>query len=228
MNVAGRASGGVPLTPEQRLAWLRLIRSENVGPATFRTLVSSFGSAQAALEALPELSRRGGAHRRVRVAGRDEAERELAAAERIGVAFIGMGEPGYPLWLRHADAPPPLLAVRGDASVLTRPSLAVVGARNASVAGLKMASLLAQGLGRAGLVVVSGLARGIDAAAHQAALASGTVAVFAGGLDVVYPPENRRLFDAILDRVGAAVSEMPLDCMPRARDFPRRNRISPA
>jgi DNA processing protein len=215
----------VELTDEQRLAWLRLIRSDNVGPATFRSLINHFGSAQAALQALPDLSRRGGASRGIRIASRQEAEAEIAAAERVGTRFIGLGEPLYPPWLRHADAPPPLLAVRGDVEHLTMPAVSIVGARNASVAGRKMAAILAQALGTAEFVVVSGLARGIDSAAHEAALSTGTVAVFAGGLDKVYPPENIALFDRIVAAGGCGVSEMRLGWEPRARDFPRRNRI---
>jgi DNA processing protein len=171
------------------------------------------------------LSRRGGARGSVGVASRSEAEDELAAAEHIGVRFVGMGEPLYPPWLRHADAPPPLIAVRGDMRHLASPAIAIVGARNASVAGRQMATLLAKGLGDAEFVIVSGLARGIDAAAHEAALAGGTVAVFAGGLDSVYPPENAALFDRILAAGGCGISETRLGWEPRARDFPRRNRI---
>jgi DNA processing protein len=215
----------VTLSDAERLASLRLIRSENVGPTTFRGLVGYFGSAQAALEALPGLSRRGGAARSIRIASLAEAEDELARTTRLGGVFIGIGEPGYPPWLRHGDAPPPLIAVRGDPRHLVSPAIAIVGARNASVAGRKMAALLAKELADAGLVVVSGLARGIDSAAHQAALAGGTVAVFAGGIDSVYPTENEALFQRILDAGGCGVSEMRLGWEPRARDFPRRNRL---
>jgi DNA processing protein len=195
------------------------------GPATFRELINHFGSAQAALDALPGMSRRGGAHRPVRIVSQEEAEAEFAETERIGAFFVGIGEPLYPPWLRHADAPPPLIAVRGDPQHLTRPAIAVVGARNASVAGRKMAALLAKAIGESEMVVVSGLARGIDAASHEAALAGGTIAVFAGGIDRIYPPENAELFQRILDADGCAISEMRIGWEPRARDFPRRNRI---
>ncbi len=195
------------------------------GPATFRGLINHFGSAQAALDALPELSRRGGAARSVRIASHAEAEEEMAATIRLGAVFVGIGEPHYPPWLRHGDAPPPLIAIRGGTQHLTSPAIAIVGARNASVAGRKMAALLAKGLGDAELVIVSGLARGIDAAAHEAALSGGTVAVFAGGIDSVYPKENEGLFQRILEAGGCGVSEMRLGWEPRARDFPRRNRI---
>jgi DNA processing protein len=219
------STGGVTLSDEQRLAWLRLIRSENVGPAGFRALINTYGSAQAALEAMPELSRRGGGSGAIRIASVAEAEAEMAAAARIGARFIGIGEPLYPPWLRHGDGPPPLIAVRGSPKHLTSPAVAIVGARNASVAGRKMAALLAKGVGDADFIVVSGLARGIDAAPHEAALANCTVAVFAGGIDVVYPPENAELFARILDAEGCAISEMRIGWEPRARDFPRRNRI---
>jgi DNA processing protein len=218
-------AGGVPLTDEQKLAWLRLIRSENVGPITFRSLINHFGSAQAALDGAPELSRRGGGARSIRVATRQEAEEEIANLDRLGGRIIGIGEPLYPPWLRHGDSPPPLLTVRGDPTHLSRRSVAIVGARNASVAGRKMAAILARDLGAADFTVVSGLARGIDAAAHEAALSGGTVAVFAGGIDCVYPPENEGLFQRMLAADGCGISEMPVGWEPRARDFPRRNRI---
>ncbi|MBZ8132618.1 DNA-processing protein DprA [Afifella sp. IM 167] len=217
--------GGIRLTPEQKRAWLRLIRSENVGPQTFRSLINHFGSAAAALAALPSLSERGGARRTIRIASEAEVDRELEAAARAGAQFVGLGEPDYPPWLREADQPPPLIAVRGDPGILKRPAVAIVGSRNASIAGKRMASRLANGLGEAGFAIVSGLARGIDAAAHEAALSTGTVAVFAGGVDIVYPPEHLPLLERIFAARGAAISEMAMGWTPRARDFPRRNRI---
>jgi DNA processing protein len=212
------------LTEAQRLDWLRLIRSENVGPRTFRTLLNHCGGAGAALKALPDLARRGGAARTVRVCSREEAEREIAAAGRLGISLVALGEPDYPALLAAIDDPPPLLAVRGNAAVLRRRMVAIVGSRNASAAGVKMAERLARDLGTAGFAVVSGLARGIDAAAHRASLDSGTVAVLAGGHDHIYPPEHAPLLDELM-RVGAAVGEMPLGWEPRGRDFPRRNRL---
>ena len=216
---------GVRLSDEQRLAWLRLIRSERVGPATFRTLINQYGTATAALAALPGLARRGGASGGGSITSHADAEAEMRAAERAGARFVGMGEPDYPPWLRHADQPPPLITVRGAAEPLARPAVAIVGSRNASIAGLKIAGQLARDLGTAGFTVVSGLARGIDAAAHKASLESGTIAVFAGGVDIVYPAENEDLFAMILDAGGCAISEMPMGLEPRGRDFPRRNRI---
>jgi DNA processing protein len=212
------------LSETQRLDWLRLIRSENVGPRTFRSLLNHFGGAGRALEALPDLARRGGAARAIKVCSRAEAEREFAAAEKMGVALIALGESDYPRRLEMIDDAPPLLAVRGDMAVLSRPMIAMVGSRNASAVGIKFAERLARDLAGAGLVVVSGLARGIDAAAHRAALEGGTVAVLAGGQDCIYPSEHIDLVEAILAS-GCAVSEMPLGWVPRGRDFPRRNRI---
>lgn len=214
-----------PMTEASRLAWLRLIRSDNVGPITFRQLVNHFGSATAALEALPELARRGGARARIRIAGLDEVEREMATATAFGARFVAMGEADYPERLQAVEGPPPLLAVKGGSGVLRRPAVAIVGARNASLAGRKMAAILAKGLGEAAHVIVSGLARGIDAAAHEASLSTGTIAVFAGGLDRLYPPENAGLAEKIVETGGALVSEMPFGWDPRARDFPRRNRL---
>jgi DNA processing protein len=214
----------VRLTDEQRLDWLRLIRSDNVGPRTFRSLVGHYGSARAALAALPELARRGGATRPARVCSAEEAERELNAGRAHGVTLVALGEPDYPARLGMIDDPPPLLAVRGQTIALSLPMIAIVGARNSSAAGIRFAERLARDLAEVGLAIASGLARGIDAAAHRASLASGTVAVLAGGHDHIYPPEHAGLADAIL-ATGALISERPLSWEPRARDFPRRNRL---
>jgi len=214
----------VLLTDTQRLDWLRLIRSDNVGPRTFRSLMAQYGGAGAALAALPDLARRGGAERLPRICSRAEAERELSAARDLGVTFVALGEPDYPARLREIDDAPPLLALRGVPGALERPMLAMVGSRNASAAGQKFAGRLARDLGEAGFVIVSGLARGIDASAHRASLATGTVAALAGGHARIYPAEHADLLDAIL-AAGAAVSEMPLTWEPRSRDFPRRNRL---
>ena len=218
------SAAGVGLTDEERIDWLQLIRSENVGPRTFRALVQQFGGAGAALAALPGLARRGGASGSARICTRAEAEREIKVAGAAGVRFLALDEPGYPWRLAMIDDPPPLVAVRGHLAILERPMIGVVGARNASAAGIKLAGRLARELGEAGLAVVSGLARGIDAAAHRASLATGTVAVLAGGHNRIYPPEHVELAGALLAN-GAAVSEMPFDWEPRAHDFPRRNRL---
>jgi DNA processing protein len=212
------------LSPAQRLACLRLIRSENVGPVTYRELVRHCGDAEKALEALPELSRRGGYRQSIRICPRGTAEAELAAAARIGARALIVGEPGYPEALAAIDPPPPLIYVKGNTGHLTRPMLAIVGARNGSAAGQKLARLFASTVGGAGFVIVSGLARGIDAAAHEAALATGTVAVLAGGPDNIYPPEHAALQQRIAVE-GCLVTENPPGFSPRAQDFPRRNRI---
>jgi DNA processing protein len=216
---------GIALTDRQRLAWLRLIRSDNVGPATFRDLINHFGSAEMALEALPELSRRGGSTRPVRVASREEALAELDFAQRFGARFIGIGEPDYPSTLRQVEGAPPLIAVKGKSPILRQPSIAMVGARNCSVSGAKFAAMLAREIGRAGYSVVSGFARGIDSAAHRASLDTGTIAVLAGGLDKPYPPENEPLLAEFENASGLLLSEMPFGWEPRAKDFPRRNRL---
>jgi len=212
------------LDDAQRLACLRLIRSENVGPVTFRALINHFGGAQAALEALPELAGRGGRRRPVRICPRQVAEAELQAAAKASANIIFTIEPGYPALLAHVEVPPPLLYVRGRIELLNRPAVAIVGSRDASAAGQKMARDLAHGLGAAGYVVVSGLARGVDASAHRAALETGTIAVLAGGIDNIYPPEHAELHAAI-GSSGCLVTEQPTGFEPRAQDFPRRNRI---
>jgi len=212
------------LPDEQRLDWLRLIRSDNVGPRTFRALLNHCGSARAALAALPHLARRGGATRAARVCSREDAERELGAAKALGVTFIAIGEPDYPQRLQMIDDAPPLFAVRGNTAALSLPMVGIVGARNASAAGMRFAERLARDLGAAGFAVVSGLARGIDGAAHRASLGTGTIAALAGGHDQIYPPEHGSLAEAIVTE-GALVSEMPMGWEPRARDFPRRNRL---
>lgn len=219
------AAGGPRLGDRQRLNWLRLIRTDNVGPATFRDLVNRFGSAENALAMLPELARHGGSLRPVRIPSMTEAEAEMESAAKHGARFVALGEPDYPAMLRRTENAPPLIAIKGNAAVFTLPAVAIVGARNASLAGIRMARMLASELGAAEHAVISGLARGIDTAAHEGSLSTGTVAVLAGGLDHPYPPENVALFDSIAAGAGACISEMPFGWEPRARDFPRRNRI---
>jgi DNA processing protein len=213
------------LTDAQRIDWLRLIRCDNVGPRTFRSLLHHFGSARTALERLPDLARRGGATRPGRICSEQDARAEFAAGRQLGVSLVATGEAGYPPRLAVLDDAPPLLGVRGAQEVLMRPIIAVVGSRNASGAGLKFAGTLSRDLGEAGFVIASGLARGIDQAAHRASVTSGTVAVLAGGHDKIYPPEHADLLASLIESGGAAISEMPLGHVPRARDFPRRNRL---
>lgn len=213
------------LTDAQRIDWLRLIRSDNVGPRTFRSLVNHCGSARAALERLPDLARRGGASATGRIYTEDEAAREIENGRKLGVALLAPGELGYPPRLALIDDAPPLLGVRGNLDIEMRPMIGIVGSRNASGAGLKFAQTLARNLGDAGFVIASGLARGVDQAAHRVTVDSGTVAVLAGGHDKIYPSEHEDLLTAIVDAGGGAISEMPLGHSPRARDFPRRNRL---
>jgi DNA processing protein len=219
MPAASRA-----LNPAERLDWLRLLRTENVGPITFYQLLQRFGSAAVALEALPSIARRGGRSGGVAVCSRADAQRELAALDKAGGRLVAWGEPDYPPALAVIDDAPPLLSVVGDARLLQRRAIAVVGARNASANGRRFARDIAAELGRNGFLVVSGLARGIDAAAHHGALETGTLAVVAGGIDVVYPEENRPLHEAIAEH-GVIVAELPVGTEPQARHFPRRNRI---
>jgi DNA processing protein len=217
-------SSRAPLSAADRLDWLRLIRSENVGPVTFRKLLARYGSARAALHALPELAKAGGRGARLRVTTRVEAAAELAAVDAAGARLLALPDPDYPPLLAALDAPPPVLIVKGHLGLAARRCVAIVGARNASAAGMRFARDLARDLGYAGISVVSGLARGIDGAAHDGSLASGTVAVLAGGIDVVYPPEHAGL-QARIAAEGLLVAEMPMGLVPQAKSFPRRNRI---
>ncbi|MDO9413094.1 MAG: DNA-processing protein DprA [Pseudolabrys sp.] len=222
--ISGASLGdGVKLTDEQRLDWLRLVRSDNVGPRTFRDLINTYGGARRALEDLPRLARRGGASG-THICTIEEAEAELKACRARGISLIALGEPDYPTHLQTIYDPPPLVALRGKLSVFAQPLVAIVGSRNASAVGMKFAQGLARDLGAAGFGVVSGLARGIDTAAHRASMATGTIAVLAGGHERIYPAENVELLNVLLAD-GAAISEMPLNWEPRARDFPRRNRL---
>jgi DNA processing protein len=207
----------------ERRAWLRLARTENVGPVTFRNLIARFGSASVALEELPRMAMRGGGKNFI-LPDEGDAVRELDALTKLGGRMIASCEAQYPRGLAALEAPPPVLSVLGHPHLLQKEMVAIVGARNASALARKFADILARELGFAGLVVVSGMARGIDASAHEAALAVGTVAVVAGGADVIYPPENEKLYAAIKNQ-GVIVSEMRLGEAPQARHFPRRNRI---
>ncbi len=213
-----------PLTHTERIDWLRLTRAENVGPVTFYRLIERFGTATAALSALPDLARRGGRAQPLRVPSKVEAEREVEALQRAGARLVAACEPDYPEPLATVDDAPPVLSLKGHGQLMGRPAVAIVGARNASIAGRKMAERLARELADSGFVVVSGLARGIDTAAHVGALPGGTAAVLAGGIDVVYPPENEGLHRDIGER-GLLIAESPIGTEPQARHFPRRNRL---
>jgi DNA processing protein len=219
--VAARLSAA--LTDAQRVAWLRLIRTDNVGPATFRQLLNRFGTAEAALDALPGLLQRTG--KPARIASQAAAEDEIASLMRFGARLVASGEADYPELLGYIPASPPLVTMAGGVNLDWQRTVGIVGARNASSAGIKMTRMLATDLGERGYTVVSGLARGIDTAAHKATLITGTIAVLAGGFDKIYPDENIPLAHDILDHGGALLTEMPLGWEPRARDFPRRNRL---
>jgi len=212
-----------PVYDAERLARLRLIRSEHVGPITFRELMKYFASAEQALDALPSLVARGGG-RKIGICPKSKAEDELAAAAKAGARHLHLGEPDYPVALAAVEDAPPVLLVMGKSDLLVRACVGVVGARNASTNGRRLAREIAAGIAMQGLPVVSGMARGIDAAAHEGALDGGTIAVLAGGPDVVYPEENSRLYDSIRE-TGAIVAESPPGLVPQARHFPRRNRV---
>lgn len=217
------SEGWPTLSDAQRLAWLRLIRTPRVGPALFQDLLNIYGSAQGAIEALPHMSARLGVS--FQPADADDIEREIAEADRIGARFVASGEQGYPQALSHSPRPPPILcAMMSSSEVAAKPCVALVGARNASAGGLTLAKRMAADLGAAGFVIVSGLARGVDAAAHLGSLQTGTLAFTAGGLARPYPPEHADLMAQIAKK-GAVYSEMPLGWVARAQDFPKRNRL---
>lgn len=212
------------LSPAGRTAWLRLARTRGVGPVTFHELIKRFESAEAALDALPELARKGGRATALMPASREEAEAEQDWLDRIGARLLCACEPDFPAGLAALDPPPPVITTLGPLDITERAACAIVGARSASGVGLRFAGDLARGLGEHGVIVVSGLARGIDGAAHAATVQTGTVAVLAGGLTSIYPPEHRELHAAIAEN-GLLVSESPPGYAPQARDFPRRNRL---
>jgi DNA processing protein len=207
----------------EEIARLRLIRTSGIGPIGHAQLIARFGSAEAALAALPELARRGGG-KPPALPAPSTIEREAAAVDRAGARYLFLGSPPYPMLLAQIEGAPPAIIVKGDVAILDRPAIAIVGARNASAAAVRFARMLAHDLGRENMVVVSGLARGIDTAAHGGSIETGTIAVIAGGIDIVYPPENDALQRAIGER-GLVIAEMPPGTEPRARHFPYRNRI---
>ena len=224
MSDAARSDRADPAAGQtDAIARLRLIRTPGIGPVTFRQLIDRFGDAAQAVEAVPTLARRGGGTAPA-VPAAAVVEREMAAVARLGARYLFLGEHNYPSLLAELENAPPALVVRGDPALARRSPVAMVGARNASAAACRFARGMAQELAAGGGVVVSGLARGIDTAAHVGALADGTIAVIAGGIDVVFPPENDRLQEEIAER-GLLVAEMPPGTEPRARHFPHRNRI---
>ena len=221
---AGRLEAGrLAAMDEDPAEWLRLIRSRRIGPATFHRLLADHGSVSAALRALPQIAQAAGVEN-YELCPLGVVRAEMAQARAAGARMLCWGQAGYPAALQEVTDAPPVLWAQGDVALLARPMVALVGARNASSLGLRMARRLGEGLGAAGLVVVSGLARGVDAEAHQAALQTGTVAVQAGGVDHIYPLENARLAADILAQ-GCRISEQPMGCEPQTRHFPMRNRI---
>ena len=212
------------LSEQEKIDWLRLIRTENVGPITFYNLLEYYGSAHKALEALPELAKKGGRKKPLVAPPQKQIEREYNALKKIGGDLICACEADYPLALAATDDAPPVLSYIGNLKLTKNPCLAIVGARNASLNGRNFAQKISHELGQAGQVIVSGLARGIDTSAHKGALQTGTIAVVAGGIDVVYPRENTDLYHEIRDH-GLVIAESPLSMEPIARHFPKRNRI---
>lgn len=212
------------LSNAEKVARLRLIRTENVGPVTFRQLISRYYSAQQALEALPELSKRGGRKKPLVAAPVSKINQELEKIEAEGAEIIVFGDELYPAPLAAIEDAPPVLMALGHSHLLEKDCIAIVGARNASAVGIKITTSFSEKLGQSGYVISSGMARGIDAAAHRGALESGTIAVLAGGADVVYPRENSDIYQQIRE-AGLILSEMPFGTQPQARHFPRRNRI---
>lgn len=209
------------LSDQQRIDWLRLIRSPSIGPITFRDLLNQFGSASQAISALEGRQFNG---KPFKLSSQDSALREIEMAEKFGAQIVGLGEAAYPKWLQSIDSAPPLLYLKGHSELGNRPSVGIVGSRNASGAGLKFSGILSKELSLQGVVIVSGLARGIDRAAHEASLSGGTIAVLGGGLDHIYPAQNEALYHKIASE-GLLISERPLGVYAKAKDFPRRNRI---
>jgi len=210
------------LSENERLDWIRLARTRNVGPVTFRALLARYGSATVALDALPDLARQGG--KPIKIASTQIAQAELDRVRTLGGQLVALCEAAFPPALAAIEDAPPIICVQGDPDLLAKPIIAMVGARNASLNGRRLAERWARTLGEAGWVVVSGLARGIDGAAHRGALATGTIACVAGGVDIIYPPEHGDLQQTIVDQ-GAIVSECAPGTAPTARHFPRRNRL---
>jgi len=213
------------ISPEEKLARLRLSRTDNIGPITFTKLMSRYGTAIRALDALPHLAARGGRKKPLVACPQNIAEDEIAAIEKAGAHLVVKGEEDYPYLLAQLEDAPPALTVKGNLNALAQKSLAIVGTRNASINGRKITQDIAARIGMAGYYIASGMARGIDTCAHQAALDNGTIAVLAGGVDVIYPAENEALYNDILSHSGAIIAENPVGTQPQARHFPRRNRI---
>lgn len=220
-----RATKDMPVTDmKEKMSWLRLSRTENIGPVTFYRLIEAYGSASKAIDALPDLAKRGGRAKPLIAAPLTQVEREYQAIKKFGGDIICAGEADYPVSLAAIDDAPPVVTYTGNIALLKRSCVGIVGSRNASLNGRKFTEKLAHDLGTAGATVISGLARGIDTAAHAGSLETGTVAVLGGGLDIIYPPENKDLYAQIRER-GLIIAESPFGQQPFAQSFPRRNRI---
>lgn len=211
-------------SPDEILSWLQLARSENVGPATFHELLKRYQTPQKALAVLPDLARQGGLKRPLKIASFKEIEKELKDTYDFGAQILTFNDPLYPSLLKHIDSPPPVLTAKGRLQLLHAPHFAIVGARNASAMGKKMAYHFAKGLGEKGWCIASGLARGIDTSAHQGSLETGTVGVMGNGIDQIYPPENQALYAQISEK-GLLLTECAFGVKPHATLFPKRNRI---
>ena len=209
------------LSEKEKLCWLRLLRSEQIGPITFFELIKQFGDAQSSIEALPKLSSK---NKTIKIASERQAHGEILKAQKLGAELVAYGEKKYPPLLNKLDVPPPLIYIKGQFKLLCSPIISIVGARNGSAAGKKITQIIASELGNLGYVIASGLARGIDTEAHKASLENGTIGVVAGGIDVRYPPENSQLQEMIAEK-GILIAENPPGFKPRGTDFPRRNRI---
>ena len=212
------------LSGDERRDWLRLSRTRGIGPITFFHLLERYGAAAAVLQDLPALAKKAGGKADIRAPSVDDIKREIEATTKLGAVHLAACEPDYSACLSAIDAPPPVVAIRGNRDLLNRPAIAMVGARDASAAGRRMARELARDIGQAGYVVISGMARGIDGEAHAAAMETGTVAAIAGGIDQIYPPQHDQLYAMLAER-GCIVSESPFGYVAQARDFPKRNRV---
>lgn len=220
-----RATKDMPaINMNEKMSWLRLSRTENIGPVTFYRLIEAYGSASKAIDALPDLAKRGGRAKPLIAAPLTQVEREYQAIKKFGGDIICAAETDYPVSLAAIDDAPPVVTYTGNIALLKKSCVGIVGSRNASLNGRKFTEKLAHELGIAGATVISGLARGIDTAAHAGSLGTGTVAVLGGGLDIIYPPENKDLYAQIRER-GLIIAESPFGQQPFAQSFPRRNRI---
>lgn len=212
------------LSNQEKLDWIRLIRSENIGPRTFINLLDIYGSASEALKKIPQMSLRGGRSKPIKVCSLDSAKKEVELCKKYGARVIALCENEYPKILRNIPDPPPVITVLGDVNIFKKKSISLVGSRNASANSCKIVSELARDIGKGGFNTVSGLARGIDACVHKSSIDTGTIAVIAGGINNIYPQENRSLY-AEIPKKGIIISEMPFNTIPKPHYFPRRNRI---